>query len=143
MTGDVRPALPKLAKGDELVMHSGVPGRRDSKRATKVRVVAVGPKYVQVIAPERFDAYDPKRDKWYVRKFLIEDQKEGPRGSRIGYSATIATAEQYEYDVEHGGADEYLREQGIVLRHTSPWRGHEVALARLMREHEPAAVPDA
>jgi hypothetical protein len=142
VTPPERPALPKLAKGDALVMRSGTPGRRDGTRPLAVRVVTVGRKYVHVIGADRFDAYDPDRDRWYVRKFLIEDQREGERGTRVGYSASIATAEQHEYDRLHGDADEYLREQGIVLRAASRWYGHEVLLADLMRQNEPAPAAE-
>jgi hypothetical protein len=132
-----RPGLPQLKRGDALVMHSGTPGRRDGQRATDVRVVTVGRKYVHVIAAEQYESYDPERDRWHTRKFLIADQREGEPGKRFGYAARIATAEQYEYDRLHGSAAEYLREQGITLRPGSRWYGHEVALADLMRKHEP------
>ncbi len=143
MTPPGRPALPKLVKGDELVMRSGTPGRRDGKRSSLVRVVTAGRKYVHVISAERFDAYDPDRDRWHVRKFLLADQRQGEPGKRFGYSASIATREQHEYDRLHGSAAEYLREQGVYeLARSSRWRGHEVLLADLMRQHEPAPAAE-
>jgi hypothetical protein len=140
MTAAERPPLRRLAKGDRLMMRGGTPGRRDGHRATEVRVVTIGRKFVHVIAADRFERYNPDTDRWYLRKFLIEDQHEGERGRRIGYSASIATPEQHEYDRLHGDADEYLREQGVVLRAASRWYGHEVLLARLMRDNEPPAA---
>jgi hypothetical protein len=143
MTANERPALPKLAKGDRLIMRSGTPGRRDGKQATEVRVVTIGRKFVHVIAADRFERYNLDTDRWYLRKFLIADQREGESGRRIGYTASIATPEQHEYDRLHGDANEYLREQGIVLRAASRWYGHDALLARLMHENEPPAAPDA
>jgi hypothetical protein len=142
MTAAERPALPKLAKGDRLIMRSGTPGRRDGKRATDVRVVTAGRKYVHVIGADRFDAYDPAVHRWLLRKFLLDDQREGEPGKRVGYTASIATAEQHEYDRMHGDAVEYLREQGVMLRAASRWHGHEVLLAELMRQHEPAPAAE-
>lgn len=144
MTPAERPAFPEqLAKGDRLIMRSGTPGRRDGKRATDVRVVIVGRKYVHVLAADRFETYDPDADRWRLRKFLLDDQREGEPGKRIGYTASIATAEQHEYDRMHGDAVEYLREQGIYeLARAGRWRGHEVLLARVMRENEPPAAED-
>jgi hypothetical protein len=144
-----RPPLGKLNVGDELIMMSGVPGRRDGKRASAVRVVTVGRKYVHVVLAEYFEAYtaaapEARSWRWSTRKFLIEDQQEGERGKRVGYSASVATAEQHAYDLREMGAADYLREQGIDLRHNSPWRGREVELASLLRFVEtPGAAPDA
>lgn len=140
-----RPALPKLSFGDELTMRSGTPGRRDGKRESLVRVVIVGRKYVHVVLAEDYEAYvaaEPEARSWRLsaRRFLLADQREGAPGSRIGYTASIATAEQHEYDRMHGDAVEYLRKQGIALRAASRWYGHEVLLARLMRDSEPPAA---
>jgi hypothetical protein len=129
-----RPPLPKLKRGDELVMVSGTPGRRAGQSASTVRVVGVGPKYVHVIDARWFDGYDAARDKWRVRKFLIEDQEEGERGTRVGYAATIATVEQREYDdLARDAALTYLREQGLTVERRSPWWHREVELANLLR----------
>jgi hypothetical protein len=135
--------MPPLKRGDRLIMRDGTRGRRDGKRDVEVRVVIVGRKFVHVITADRYDAYDPDVHRWLLRKFLIADQREGERGTRVGYTASVGTPEQHAYDRLHDGADEYLREQGIVLRPSSRWYGHEVTLARLMLEQEPAAVPDA
>lgn len=143
MTAEARPALPPLAKGDRLIMRSGTPGPRGDRQATEVRVVTVGRKYVHVIAGEKFAAYDPDADRWRLRKFLLDDQSEGERGRRVDDPATIATPEQHEYDRLHGDAAEYLREQGVILRPASRWYGHEVLLAELMRQHDPAQAAEA
>lgn len=136
-----RPPLPPLARGDRLIMRSGTMGRRAGTTAQhEVRVVTVGRKYVHVVAAEHFDDYDPAVDRWLSRKFLLADQREGEPGGRVGYPASVATPEQHEYDRLHGDAREYLIVQGVSLRPGSRWCGHEVALAALMREHEPPEV---
>lgn len=130
-----RPALRSLKRGDELIMTSGTPGRRDGQTDTAVRVVTVGRKYVHVIVERFHEDYlaDPDKYGSYVRKFLIEDQKEGERSTRIGYSAKVATVEQHAYDVLQHGAAKYLFDQGITVEHRSPWRGREVELATALK----------
>lgn len=129
-----RPPLPALSVGDELVMVSGTPGRRDGQRATAVKVVIVGRKYVHVIPAEHFDDYEPTRDKWRLRRFLLADGREGEPGRRFGYTAHIATAEQRVYDLRQGEASEYLSEQGIQIAYDSPWHRRRVELADLLRQ---------
>ena len=131
-----RPALPQLKRGDTLIMRSGVPGRRDGQRDSEVRVVIVGRKFVHVITADRFDKYDPEAHRWLLRKFLIDDQREGERGRRIGYSASIATPEQHAYDRAEQDAAEYLADQGLDVRPGSPWRGREGVLAEILRAAE-------
>lgn len=148
MTPAERPPLPKLSKGDTLVMRSGTRGRRDGQRDTEVRVVTVGRKYVHVIAADKYEEYlaaapEARSWRWTLRKFLLADQREGDRGTRIGYSASIATAEQQAYDVLHLGVAEYLRDQGVTVEQRSPWFGREVELANLLKFVTPAeAAPD-
>lgn len=125
-----RPETPELHKGDRLFMYSGTPGRRDGKRYTAVVVVTLGPKYVGVIQESRAEAYaaDPENNRWYVRKFLREDMREGERGKRIGYTASLATAEQRAYDERLFSVGVYLRDVlGVDVRASSPLRDPEVA----------------
>lgn len=127
-----RPALPKLSRGDALIMRCS-DGRRDGWRRSDVRVVAVGPKYVHVIGASHYPGYDSKRDAWFVRRFLLSDQREGPTGTRVGYAASIATAEQDAYDTRQMDAVTYLRDQGITVALRSPWYGRETALAEALK----------
>lgn len=132
-----RPELAALKRGDTLILRGGTPGfRYEVGQSTKVRVVTVGRKYVHVVTADRFDTYDPERDCWNVRKFLLEDQKEDAPGTRIGYSATIATPEQHAYDLRRADARSYLNAQGIQLTSQSPWLDREVDLATLIRKSE-------
>jgi len=122
-----RPPLPKLSRGDLLIVRSG----RD--RAYEARVAIAGRKYVHVIDAGRFETYNPDTDAWRLRKFLLADQAEGERGTRVGAAATIATPEQHAYDAKAGSAARYLREQGIEIARRSPWAGREIELANLLK----------
>src|SRR5690242_21091339 len=108
-----RPEFPAdAAKGDSLIMRAGTPGRRDGKTDHPVRVVTLGPKYIGVIRTDRYEAYlaDPAANKWLVRKFLRDDQREGDRSSRIGYPAEIVTPEQAAYDLRIRRSEEHTSE---------------------------------
>lgn len=135
-----RPGLGALNVGDTLIMRSGTPGRRDGQTDTAVRVVTVGRKYVHVVLAEYYERYiaatpEARSWRWSTRRFLLADQKEGAPGDRVGYSASIATAEQHAYDREHVAADAYLRSEGVDLRRSSPWFGREVELAGLLKAY--------
>jgi hypothetical protein len=93
--------------------------RREGRRWSEVRVTGVGPKYVTVIAAERYEDFlaDPQANRWWTRKFLIEDQFEGPRDTRTGYGARVATHEQVEYEVRDQAARAYLNDTlGLVVK---------------------------
>jgi hypothetical protein len=112
--------MPELSKGDTLLMYSGTPGRRDGKRWSEVRIVTLGPKYVGVVSADKYDRYLANPSDWSisVRKFLREDMTEGERGKRIGYSASLATREQQQYDALLDRAMTLLRDRaGIDLRY--------------------------
>lgn len=119
MTG--RPELlPELKRGDLLYATENGYGRRGVTNWRPVKVVSVGPKYVHVIAAERYTDEVKPRD-WNVRKFLLDDQIEGTPGERYGYSARVAAAEQRAYDERLAAADEYLREQGVSVGRHGRW----------------------
>jgi hypothetical protein len=115
-----RPELPKLKRGDLLHATENRYGRKAARDWRPVKVVSVGPKYVHVIAAERFTDDVSARD-WNVRKFLLDDQHEGARSERTGHAASLATDEQRAYDERLAAADEYLREQGIVIDRWGKW----------------------
>jgi len=143
-----RPELSKLNRGDTLWMLSGTPGRRSGQTYSEVRVVTIGPKFVGVVSADKYDRYlaDPAEWRWTIRKFLLEDQKEGARGTRYGYSAAVATAEQREYDERLWAVGVYLRDVvGVEVRANSPLRDPEVArrVASLLRVAESSWLPPA
>lgn len=137
-----RPPMPDLAKGYDLLMHSGTRGRRDGRPYSAVRVVSVGPKYVGVVPADRYEAYvaDPQANRWHVRKFLREDWREGDRGKRVGCSASILAREQAEYDDRLGLAMRTVRDAaGLDTRARSAFDprqhpGHFLALAEVVHE---------
>lgn len=144
-----RPETPKLAVGDALFMHSGTPGRRDGKRYSDVRVTTVGRKYVHVIGSDDYERFvaEPESWRWKVRKFLIEDMREGERGRRIGYTASLATVEQRAYDEQQLAASIYLRDVvGLDVRRDSPLHRNPDALravAALLKLHQAEWLPPA
>jgi hypothetical protein len=128
MTAPLRPSV-----GDHLVVRDNPTGRAGATRPHDVRVVSVGPKYVHVIESGRYDGYEPTRDRWRVRKFLLADGKEGAAGTRVGYAASIATVVQYGQAERQRAARRYLFDQGVDLRPTSPWWGREPELAEVLK----------
>jgi hypothetical protein len=138
-----RPEMPALKPGDELMMYSGTPGRRDGRSYSLVRVVTVGRKYVHVIWADRYDAYiaEPQNNRWYLRKFLIQDMTEGEPGKRIGYSARLATTAQAVYDTQVTEARDFLRDvagidivRGIGHRYPFSDTDNLIELAKVVRE---------
>ena len=117
-----RPETPPLVVGYDLLMYSGTPGRRDSKKWSPVKVVTVGRKYVHVISAQRFDDYqaDPVKHRWYVRKFLLSDMREGEPARRVGYTSMLATVEQQGYDAMLDRSLSLLRDRaGLDFRYGS------------------------
>jgi hypothetical protein len=119
-----RPETPPLVVGYDLLMYSGTPGRRNGKSWSPVKVVTVGRKYVHVIGAEDFDRYQAEPDKWRwrVRRFLMRDMREGEPGSRVGYTAALATEEQRAYDGLLDRSLSLLRDRaGIDFRYGTPF----------------------
>lgn len=123
-----RPALPKLKRGDSLVMVTGHAVRRQGTDPVDVRVIAVGPKYVHVVA-EKYFGQPGETERNFSRRFLLADQKEGAPGTRYGDSPYVVTSEQHAYDKRLRDTYAYLRETvGIDIRHGSPLADPEIAL---------------
>jgi hypothetical protein len=77
-----------------------------------------------VISAKHFDSYQAEPDKyrWHVRKFLMRDMREGEPGSRVGYSAALATEEQRAYDGLLDRSLALLRDRaGIDFRYGTPF----------------------
>lgn len=67
------------------------------------------------------------------RRFRRDTQMDG---AEIGYPAQFFTPAQWVEKQQADEADAYLREQGIEVGWTSPWRGREIELANLIRSAE-------
>lgn len=67
---------------------------------------------------------------WQERKFRLDDQSDG---SNIGYGTHFYTPDQWAEKQRSDEASTYLREQGIEIGWTSPWRGREIELANVIR----------
>jgi hypothetical protein len=71
---------------------------------------------------------------WQVQRFRRDDQTDG---SKIGCPQRFYTLDQWAERQERDAALAFLHEQGIDIRHGSPWRGREVDLAAAIRVAEP------
>lgn len=122
-----RPELGPLAKGDIVLMRSG--RLLDADRVREMTVVSLGPKWVG-LADHTSRWFGTPEGKFYIRRFLLADQREGERSKRIGYGCSFATREQHEYDVREQGVANYLRDVlGVDIMPRSPLRDPEVARA--------------
>lgn len=67
---------------------------------------------------------------WREKKFRRDDQTDG---SDTGVPAHFYTLTQWAEKQQQVEVATFLREQGIDLRHDSPWRGREAELAGIIR----------
>lgn len=67
---------------------------------------------------------------WQEKKFRRDTQTDG---SGIGVSARFYTLTQWAEKQQRDEVTAYLREQGIDLRHDSPWVGREAKLAAILQ----------
>lgn len=124
-----RPTLPaRLSRGDRVI----VSARRRMEAATEYVVVACGPKWLRVVLPQHVGT------DWEIsqaRAFLLEDQGEGRKSSRVGYSAYFATREQHEYDLRLAQAARVVTDCGLDIRRDSVFAGDDglFRLASILR----------
>lgn len=126
-----RPEMSEIKRGDELMMFSGTPGRRDGRSWSAVRVVTAGCKWIHVIAAERYTDPLPDNARWHVRKFLRADLREGEQSGRVGYTAFLATPEQAAYGTRLEAAHAVIRGAGLSIDRQGPFHGDDDAVFAL------------
>lgn len=67
----------------------------------------------------------------FVWRMRLDTQDDG--GNYPGSSYRFVTAEQKDREEATSAARKLLREQGIIVEYSSPWRGKEAKLAELLR----------
>lgn len=125
-----RPTMPKLKRGDKVVVQSG-----GSLRPKDVHIVTgAGPKWIRVVGPDWFDT---PVERHRERCFSTGDYREGEPGKRVGAGCRLASFEQDDYDVITWRANMYLITVARVWPdRSSPFasRDGRVLLARTLRE---------
>ena len=129
-----RPELGALAKGDIVLVRDRY--RRGAESAAReMRVVTLGPKWVGLLDVDCRWA-GTTEERFYVRRFLLADQREGEPGKRVGYGTHFATREQHEYDALLAAAETYIRDvAGLEVRRGAvPFAGDDgiLKLSRLL-----------
>ncbi|HEX5543647.1 MAG TPA: hypothetical protein VFX60_19190 [Micromonospora sp.] len=122
-----RPALGKIAEGDEVFVWPRKYGRGGPNEPVAANVTKVARVWIELIEGQPHLGGVHRRE-WRMRR---DTQNEG----QGHYSARFVTADQLAYDKRVSEADRVLREQGIDLRRESPWSAPEerVRLADLLR----------
>jgi hypothetical protein len=135
MADDLPPAAPVFDASALQVGSSVVVIDRPSYRQTKHYAGTVTEKARIWITVEREGAGFPKA--WRLR---LDNQ--GDTSQISTYSTRFQTPEQHRYHQARDAAARYLSDQGIRLDNTSPWRGREMELARMVwsDQHLPARV---
>lgn len=122
-----RPALGELTEGQPVIVRrspNDSRGRAPGQRHIPARVTNVARVWVTIEGTED-SQYRPAV--WRMRK---DRQDEGSKYS--GSNASFATLEQHAWDEAQSWALATLRDHGIDLRHSSPWRGRETELADII-----------
>jgi len=130
-----RPALGPLKKGDIVIVRSRGNRASERERVCEMRVATIGPKWVGLLTADSQWAGTPD-ERYFVRRFLLADQREGVPGKRVGYGASFATREQYEYDLALEQAARVITDCGLDVRCDSVFYGDEgiFRLASILRQ---------
>jgi hypothetical protein len=130
-----RPELGPLKKGDVVIVRDRYRGAGADRSVREMRIVTLGPKWVGLLDVGSRWAGTPS-EKFYVRRFLLADQREGEPGRRVGYGTFFATREQHEYDTLLAAAETYIRDvAGLEVRRGAvPFAGDDgiLKLAHLL-----------
>jgi hypothetical protein len=101
-------------------------GQSREQRTRRGRITAIARTWLVIYEIGK----DPLRARsWRMR---IDTQREGNK-NYSQHDARFLTVEQDERERAKIAAAEYLDEQGIDIRHTSPWHGREAELADLLK----------
>ena len=124
-----RPALGKVAVGDELLVIRPFNRYRDDNDPVRVRVVKAARVWIDL---EEIDQVSSYARTWRMR---LDTQNEG---SKYTQQDRFVTAEQYAYETRVDAADAYLCEVKVRSDYGSLWNAPErrIVLANLLRAHE-------
>lgn len=125
-----RPELGEIKTGDPVFVRrsmNDMRGRPASDRYIPARIFKVARVWVGIEQTDEEPGV-PGVQTWRMRR---DTQDEGTR--YIGSNASFVTPEQKAHDEQLATAQDYLREAGIGLSDTSPWRDRELDLAGIIR----------
>jgi len=101
--------------------------RKPEDRYIPARVTKVGRVWAE-LTEEKPPGVRPRPRVWRMR--MDRSQDEGSQYS--GSNASFATMDQHAWDETAYWALAVLQENGIDIRHGSPWRGREIELADII-----------
>lgn len=128
MTATTRPELGHIAEGDTVyVIRPSYRYARRNDRPAPTRAVVV--KAARVWLTIRSD------DKWATEWRMRRDTQDENDRDYPQRNARFVTAAQLAYEQTAREAVDLIHEQGIDIRLRSPWRGREIELAALLRDH--------
>ena len=121
-----RPKLGTLEPGQKVIVRRSMNDSRRIKDPAERFIPA------EVVSVARVWVTIKRTTEGYPREWRMRKDRQHEGSTYIGTNASFATLEQHAWDETAEWALGTLREQGIDLRNSSPWRGREIELADLL-----------
>lgn len=128
-----RPEMGELTVGQQVVVvrsPNGQSGRKPEERCIRARIAKVSRVWIE-LEPADLASGQLGYQTWRMRRDTQDEATKFP-----GNNARFLTLEQYYWEEDQRWGQQVLAARGIALTISSPWRGREAELAKLILKGE-------